>query len=232
MKKALFTFAVLLFAVAAQAQIKVHDNNWVSIGCLNGNHGLQVTPGGFTYFRTNDNNNYSWANLSMSNNITQRHWIVQNQYDVNHSGNQLFYVSGNGYVHSTANYITQINVPSKGSIEPINGNEALSTILGINGYYYDIDPQITPEDIESSEYVYEEAVIGMIADLDKKSVGLSGENLAAVLPDAVRVDTEARLCIDYNAVVTMLVEAVKQQQTEIELLRKALEENGLMEPEK
>ncbi len=30
----------------------------------------------------------------------------------------------------------------------------------------------------------------------------------------------------------MLVEAVKQQQAEIELLRKTLEENGLLEPEK
>jgi len=63
-------------------------------------------------------------------------------------------------------------------------------------------------------------------------VGLSGENLAGVFPDAVRTDPEARLCIDYNAVVTMLVEAVKQQQAEIELLRKTLEENGLLEPEK
>lgn len=230
MKKALFTLSILLLAAAANAQIKVHDNNWVSIGCLNGNFGLQVTPGGYTYFRTENNNNYSWVNLSVADNSTQKHWIVKSEYGNNHT--QLFYVSGNGYVHSTANYITQINVPSKGNMEPISGREALTAVLGINGYYYDTDPQIMPEDIENSEYVSEEAVDGMIADLEKKSVGLSGENLAEVLPDAVRMDTEARLCIDYNAVVTMLVEAVKQQQAEIKSLRQVLEENGLIEPER
>ena len=109
---------------------------------------------------------------------------------------------------------------------------ALSTIIGINGYYYDEDNPYTPEEIENNEYVSEEAVEGMINDLEKSKVALSAENLAEVFPDAVRTDSEARLYIDYNAVVTILVEAVKQQQSQIELLRKALEENGLMEPEK
>lgn len=74
-----------------------------------------------------------------------------------------------------------------------------------------------------------EAVGGMIADLQKKTIGLSGENLADVMPDAVLIDSEARLCINYNAVVTMLVEAMKQQQAEIETLRQTMQENGLME---
>lgn len=232
MKKALFTLAILLLAVAAQAQIKVHDDNWVSIGCLNGDFGLQVTPSGLTYFRTQIHTDYSWANLSMANKSTQRHWIVQNQYDPENLGDHLFYVSGDGHVHSVSTLITEIRGVSKSNVEPISGGDALATILEINGYFYETDPLVTPEDIESSEYVDEEAVSGMIEDLGKRSVGLSGENLAGVFPDAVRTDPEARLCIDYNAVVTMLVEAVKQQQAEIELLRKTLEENGLLEPEK
>lgn len=230
MKKALFTLAIVLLTLGAQAQIKVHDNNWVSIGCLNGNFGLQVTPSNYTYFRTQINDNYSWANLSMANNSTQKHWIVENQYDPKHLGTHQFFVTGDGHVHSTATYITEIRgISSKEDGTPINSRDALNAILGTNGYYYETPPQITPEEIENNEYVNEAAVNGMIADLEKKSIGLSGENLSALMPDAVRTDTEGRLCIDYNAVVTMLVEAMKQQQEEIEALRQALQENGLLQ---
>ena len=72
----------------------------------------------------------------------------------------------------------------------------------------------------------------IVNDLEKKTVALSAENLAEVFPDAVRTDPDNRLGINYNAIITMLTEAVKQQQTEIQLLRKTLEENGLLEPEK
>ena len=118
---------------------------------------------------------------------------------------------------------------SKEDGTPINGRDALNAILGTNGYYYETPPLITPEEIENNEYVNEAAINGMIADLEKKSIGLSGENLSMLMPDAVRTDTEGRLCIDYNAVVTMLVEAMKQQQEEIEALRQALQENGLLQ---
>ena len=79
-----------------------------------------------------------------------------------------------------------------------------------------------------NEYINEEAVEGMMLDLGKKGIGLSGDNLAEVLPEAVRTDPEARLCINYQAIVTMLIEAVKEQQNEIERLQQILEENGLM----
>ena len=95
-----------------------------------------------------------------------------------------------------------------------------------------MEPTVTLEEIENNEYVDISAVEGMIGDLEKHKVSLSAENLAEVFPDAVRTDPQARLCIDYNAVVTLLTQAVKKQQAEIELLRKVLEENGLMEPEK
>ena len=156
--------------------------------------------------------------------------FVENQYDPKHLGTHPFFVTGDGHVHSTATYITEIRgISSKEDGTPINGRDALNAILGTNGYYYETPPLITPEEIENNEYVNEAAINGMIADLEKKSIGLSGENLSMLMPDAVRTDTEGRLCIDYNAVVTMLVEAMKQQQEEIEALRQALQENGLLQ---
>ena len=104
--------------------------------------------------------------------------------------------------------------------------------MKINGFYYDDNTYLSIEEIENNEFINEEAVAGMIGDIGKPSVCLSPEDLAEAFPEAVRTDPEARLCVDYNAVVAMLVEAMKQQETELELLRKTLEEHGLIEPKK
>lgn len=233
MKKVLLTLAIVLLAVAAQAQIKVHDDNSVSIGCLNNNYGVQINPIGYTYFRTQSNINYGWANLSVANANHQKHWIVKNSFDVSCPYEHLFYVFGNGAACSTHYYTISgcESDQSRGTAIPIDGEQALSTIMKIRGFYYEGHPFITQEELENNEFIDGEAVEGILADQDKYSVSLSAENLVEVFPDAVRMDPEARLCIDYDAVVSMLTEAVKQQQLEIELLRKTLQENGLLEPE-
>lgn len=233
MKKALMTLAIVLLAVAAQAQIKVHDDGQVSLGSLNKTYGVQVGPNGYTYFRTQNYANYGWANLSMANAWGQQHWIVENHF--NNSTNcykkHMFYVFGNGNVYATdylsLDYSSNCLYGNRDNSR-IGSEEALSVILNLEGYYYNAEPMVTPEEIENNENIDVEAMEGMIGDLEKRNVGLSAENMAEVFPDAVRTDPQARLCIDYQAVTTMLVEAIKQQQAEIILLQKALEENGLM----
>lgn len=233
MRKALFTFAIVLLAVAAQAQIKVHEDNWVSIGCLNGSFGVQVLSNGYTYFRTHINTNYSWANLSMANSYRQKHWIVENLYNTSNEEcikRHMFFVYGDGSVYCTNSLSIDTLSPcsNAGNARRLDSKEALSTVLNINGYSYEQPSKSSPEEIASNEYINSEAVEGMIDDLGKRAVALSSENLVKVFPDAVRTEPEGRLCIDYQSVVTVLVEAIKQQQTEIDLLQKTLEENGLM----
>ena len=238
MKKSLITLAIVLLAVAGRAQIKVHDDNWVSIGCLNGSFGLQVTPSGYTYSRTQISDSYSWATLSIANHFGQKHWIVENHYNSDSAcyKKHMFYVYGNGSVFSTGQYsippISAKCLYDNNSESLIDDEEALATILGINGYTYQEVPIASPEEIENNEYVDEAAVEGMKSDFEKRKVSLSAENLAEVFPDAVRTDSQARLCIDYNAVVTLLTQAMKKQQAEIEILRKTLVDNGLLESEK
>lgn len=220
----------MLITLATQAQIKVLDNGHVSLGSLTNNYGVQVGPNGYTFFRTQNNMPYGWGNLSIANNFHQKHWIIENQYLPDSLGLHMFFVYGNGHVYSKGYYIiTSLNgKTNREEIEPIDGRLALSTILGINGYYYKEDQQLTTEDIENNEYVSADAVEGMILDLEKRHIGLSGDNLAELLPEAVRTDPEARICIDYHAVVTFLIEAMKEQQNEIEMLQRILEENGLL----
>lgn len=222
-------FSLTMAGSNATAQIKIYDDNSVSLGCLNKNYGLQVTQTGYTYLRTQSSLPYVWANLSMANLGTQKHWIVEKQYGTTDLGEHLFYVQGDGTVYYSDNYQIQSN-PNDKSRELVDGDLALSTILGLNACYFEEDPSTTPEEIENSEFVEKDAVEGMIAELGKKSVSLFAENVAEVFPDAVRTDPQARLCIDYNAIVTMLTRAMRQQQEEIEQLREVLRENGLMNP--
>jgi len=216
----------------AEAQIKVNNDNSVNIGSLNGYFGVTIDSDGTAHFRTQDNSNYGWANYSLANNYNQKHWIVENLYNSDPSclRKHMFYVMGNGCVVSTNQYTLSYSnnclfTNNRGNID---GNEALSTIINLDGYYYENEQTMSAEEIENCVFVDDEAVGGMIADLEKSTVGLSAENMLKVFPDAIRTDPQARLCIDYNAVVTMLVEAVKQQQIEIESLRTTLQKNGLL----
>ena len=182
MKKVLLTFAIVLLVLAAQAQIKVHNNGHVSLGCLTQNYGVQVQPNGFTYLRTQNTTDYSWANLSMGNKPHQIHWIVENQYRPDNlcNGQFMFYVYGNGSVFSTGYYTADCPSDCVNALNihrSIGGEEALSIILGITANYYEEEPEITPEEIENSEYIDAEAVEGMIGDLEKRTVSLSAENL-------------------------------------------------------
>lgn len=97
---------------------------------------------------------------------------------------------------------------------------------GLNGYYFAPENVEIPH-LENNEFVDPKAVDAMYADYRKRSVGLVGDNVEDAFPEAVRTDAQNRYCIDYQSVVTMLVEAVKEQQREIESLRHILEENGL-----
>jgi len=125
-----------------------------------------------------------------------------------------------GVACATNHYTITTNSNHSKDSEAINGEQALSIISGLNGYYFKPEEQEIP-DLENNEFVVPEAVEAMYADFEKRTAGLSGK-----FPEAVRTDPKNRFCIDYQSVVTMLVEAVKEQQREIEELRSSLEEFG------
>ena len=104
-----------------------------------------------------------------------------------------------------------------------------------NSYSLDSDEfeGITPEEIENSDYVDPDAVEGLLHDLEKgRTAGLVVEELEEVLPEAVRHDPSGLVGINYNAIVTVLVEAFKEQQTRIDQLESILRENGLLNGKK
>ena len=105
MKKTLLTLSVVLLAVAAQAQFKVHDNGHVSIGSLTTSYGIQVQPNGYSYFRPQYNTDYGWVANSFSNKTTMLNWMVTNfDPSSNEYDDLVFYVKGNGTVWARNHY--------------------------------------------------------------------------------------------------------------------------------
>ena len=151
-------------------------------------------------------------------------------------GSDVFYVLGNGNVYSYGQYTIGSSTPGGGNK---SGNypveNASELVAAMKGYYMD-SPEfdgVTQETLENSEYILPEALEGILLDLEKgKTIGMDAEELETVLPEAVRHDPEGRMGINYNAVVTVLIEAFKEQQARIEQMESILMENGLWDGEK
>lgn len=191
MKKALLSLFIVLLAMTAQAQFKIHSD-------------------GYTSFRTNSFTSWSWATLSHANDSVQKHWIVSFP---RRTPNHTFFVTGEGNVYK--NGTLSLADPGLISIDSrINGAGLM--LDNITGFYY------TRND-DGNNGNREER---------KRRIGVSAQDIKEVVPEAVEADENGLLYVNYEALTVVLIEALKEQHQEIELLRKALEENGLMEPQK
>ena len=212
MKKALLTMAVVLLAIVAPAQIKVHDDGQISLGSLDKTYGVQVRSDGYTTFRTQYSTSGSWATLSYSRHNYQKHWIVANLADTNNPGLHTFFVQGNGHIYSRGNWIDS---DSNDQSDCLNIENAGNTLDSIHGFSYTPTEEIS----ESKSGTH-------------RQIGGSAQELEKVLPEAVASDESGVLYVDYKALTAYLIEAVKEQRREMKLMRKTLEEHGLLEPEK
>ncbi|MCR4848707.1 MAG: hypothetical protein K5920_07675 [Bacteroidales bacterium] len=51
-----------------------------------------------------------------------------------------------------------------------------------------------------------------------------------ILPEAIAADENGMLYVDYDTFTVLLIQAFKEQKEEIQILRKTLEDNGLLKP--
>ena len=219
MKKALLMLSIMLLIVAAQAQIKIQQSGQVSINTLSSSNtqGVQFTP---TCTHFNSTSNTAWSNVTISRpkHKDAKSWIVVNPNTSNHT----FFVTGAGVVYYTQMMQTSRTDNSKSNSETINGKEALNTIRQLKGYSYPpLDMEIP--DLSNNVFISNEAIEGITENYRRNSISLNGVEIENVFPDAVRTDSEGNKCIDYNAVLVVLLEAVKEQQRQIDELNSILE---------
>lgn len=233
MKKSIITLALVLLAVAAQAQtaFKIHNTGQISLQSSTTSYGIQIPSNGVVSFEPNITTAYHITSQTKARSAQVKAWVVAPYGNYGLPVSHTFYVLGNGNVYSYGSYLT-INVPrSKGkSSHPIE--EASGLVSLMKGYYLDTNEfeGISPEDITENENVKPEAVEGLLHDMElSRTAGFLAEEMEEVLPEAVRHDPDGMAGINYNAVVAVLVEAFKEQQARIEQLESILREHGLME---
>ena len=235
MKKSLLTLAIVLLAVAAQAQtaIKVHDDGQVSFQSATTSDGIQFSPIGAASFEPFITTIYSQTTGAKLRSLLVKAWEVK-LVGIALPSPSSFYVLGNGDVFAHGSYLSYTPpVNEEKDNAPIEG--ATEMVVRMKGYYMDNHEfdGITPEDFENNENILPEALEGLLKDLEKdKAIGMYAEEMEEVLPEAVRHDPEGRMAINYNAVVTVLVEAFKEQQARIDQLESILRGNGLLENKK
>lgn len=232
MKKVLLTLAVVLLTVAAQAQtqtsFKVHNDGRISLQSATTSYGIQIPTNGVMSIEPNITSAYDITSISKLRHLLAKALVVKVIEGATVPTYQSFYVFGNGNVFTYGSYLTYSPPESLKNNRSIEGASEL--VMGMNGYFMDSKEfeGITPEDFENNENIIPEAVEGLLKDLERnKTVGMYAKELEAVLPEAVRHTAEGGMAINYNAVVTVLVEAFKEQQAKIEHLETILRENGL-----
>lgn len=205
-KKTFLALAVVLLAMTAQAQMKIQSDGHISLGTLSGawNAGTQIYPSGAVHFNHPGTENWQWVTVASPNAATGKCWIVtypNNKYD------HRFFVTGNGYTYSRGSWrLSDESVLAETS--EIRGARAV--LDQITGVWY------TPAGEEHGR------------GGDRKA-GVAAKQVAEVLPEAVTTDENGLMYVDYEALTVFLLEALKEQGQEMELLRKALEEHGLVE---
>jgi hypothetical protein len=235
MKKSKLFFFVLTFVVfsfsEAHAQFKIHGNGSISMVSATTTGGVQIDSIGKTSFEPNVTNSGALLTQTKVQTGMVKAWNVTYASNPPQFPIDRFYVTGGGNTYAHAYYTISSGGGSqnKGSHPIENASELLSNL---NGYYYDNHEfeGFEPDFIDNPN-IAPEAVEGMMKDLSiDKKLGLSAEDLEAVLPEAIRHDPEGMVYINYSAIIPVLVEAFKEQQSEIEHLKRLLNEKGLQNP--
>ena len=203
--KSFFTLLFMTIAMLANAQIKVHNNGQVSLGSLNTTYGVQVNTNGQTCFHSTLNTPYHWTTKVNSTMVNCKHWVVENN---NYSPWNRFYVNGYGIVYRIGE--GTLSDPRFQENEERIEN-ALEVLEDIDGFYYNLVDDTTS-----------------LNKTKQRHVGLSAVKVEKTLPEAVRTDENGIMYVDYEVMTVFLLQAVKEQQKEIKLLRDKLYKNGLL----
>ncbi|RWU08193.1 tail fiber domain-containing protein [Pedobacter chitinilyticus] len=209
----------ILFSFDSSAQLKVFPANRVAIGPTFGS----TLPGTETVFINGgvditcipSSNGISIAAMSSSAPIIVPQW--------NHSAwigrpgfaffrtysRELFTLSGGVLGYS--------DIRLKSNLRPLNGFNALDQILKIKTYTFDYN-----------DLLFKNIPADRKAKLESESknlIGFVAQELREVVPQAVTFDEEAGYyAVNSTVLIPLLVEAIKQQQAQIDELKHRLEE--------
>jgi hypothetical protein len=230
MKTHLIAFMLCIFSTTlAYAQggvMKIWPSGDICIGSQSiGGPGINIQPNGHTYLVTSCGGPYAQYNFVYANHADGKANIVWWNEE------ETFYARADGYIYSKFGFLPNAN---QEEMEEISGIEdALEMIINIRGVTYRfIDhnalsgraPTVNSDsvlnypggDVSTSDS--SSLLNQFIVESEMKNYGIIAQELREVLLEAVKTMDERTIGVNYNAIVTILVEAVKELNLKIEKL--------------
>ncbi len=225
MKKTIITFILSVVFVVSYGQIKMHPGGQISFQSTNTTGGVQIDTSGRVSFEPQITTSYDKINQTRCYINRAKVWDIKlDNPQVN--PNEPFYVLSNGTVYGCSFY----SFPPGGGEEPSRGSQPITNatelLSGIGGYYYDnTEFDGFEPDYENNTEVNPEAIEGLMKDIEVERVlGLNAKEIELVLPEAVRHDPQGAVCVNYQALIPVLIEGFKEQQRAIESLQMQIAE--------
>ncbi|MBQ6082763.1 MAG: T9SS type A sorting domain-containing protein [Bacteroidales bacterium] len=223
MKKTIITIVLLFVFMLSYGQIKMHPSGQISFKSTTTTNGIQIDTSGKTSFEPILTRDYISITRVLSYASRIKAWTIK-YADTNLHPDEPFYVLGNGTVYGCSYY----TFPPGGGGEPSRSSQpiinATDLLLSIGGYYFD-NPEFVGfvPDYEDNPEVNPEAIEGLLKDIEiERMLGLNPNEIEAVLPEAIRHDPQGAICINYQALIPVLIEGFKEQQRTIESLQKQI----------
>ena len=122
----------------------------------------------------------------------------------------------------------------KENIRPID--KKLSALIKLNGVSYTLKSDNNPIEIPKGSLTEKEqadlALLSSNKGKEKTRLGFIAQDLKKFFPELVEEDKDGYMYVDYVGLIPVLVESVKEQQTQIDELLRLAAKKGLLKTEK
>lgn len=200
MKKVLFLIVFNLVCIAVYAQIYVNSSGQVSIATTTPGSFKSLTIAGDAFV----DSHVGAFGQAFSTKVYDKQACSYGLYS-NYYGEDVFYVCGEGYLWCKLGGYFGSDLSMKEDIEEISS--PLATILKLHGVRYRYK-----DDKETDK-----------SKLDQR-VGLIAQEVEKVIPGVVKEMKDGTKAIAYTDLIGVLIEAIKEQQAQIEELKKIIKE--------
>jgi len=162
---------------------------------------LKIDNYGKVEFKNTDENSYAMTFQSYANVGTSKMYIVK------YNGSGTFYVLGTGSVYASA-YYTGSDISFKENIQDIEG--ALEKVKNLRGVTFQRKADVLADEADTMTIISGEA--------KPVEIGVIAQEVEEVVPELVSTQPDGYKYVAYQNFIGLLIEAIKEQQTQIETL--------------
>ncbi|MBN2523103.1 MAG: tail fiber domain-containing protein [Bacteroidales bacterium] len=228
----IFLISLLLISNKMLSQLKIQSNGNVSIGTSTStsnqlyvkgyNQGTFYSEG--YYLATYGENIHARVNGSSS---TYRNYT--RCFVVDNNGSYKFYVYGDGTAYTKGVLVTSDSSQKRDITTIENALDKVMNLRGVSFNFNDNHEEINENYLKSSAVNMNSNLIHQIAkEAQRKDIGVIAQEVETVVPEVVRTMEDGTKAVAYHELIGLLIEAMKEQQTQINVLKNELDEQKIL----